>query len=201
MKNQVFMLSRRVALLFSILLVVGLAGGCGTDSDSGSKNANNNNNNNKGGISGGEEQLSLTYNGETADSNSSVRHVNALFVGEEFYVTIIGGWIGSGGESGTMTTRLVLEGDTDDVVKSGAYTLHNEVDGAMTASFKIENGYLGLPNSLISKSGTFTVNSVDVVDKKLNGLSANFDGTFTNSSDASDTTEYKIKGVILLPGK
>src|SRR5690554_675089 len=209
MKNQVFMLSRRVAMLFSILLVVGLAGACGTDSNSDAKATNN------GGGGGnednGEKGIALTYNGESIRANTSGGLVNALFNAplKSFTVTMTGGWTDADSDPsfGLITTRLTLKGSSDAAPETGTYALKAapmgiiDLSEAMSAAFVVESGPLGLPNSLAATSGTLTVSTLDFADNKLGQISLTFDGIFKNASDDTDTAEYKLKGSVDLPVK
>lgn len=209
MKNQVFMLSRRVALIFSILLTVGLAGACGTDSSSDSDGKETNNGGGGGDENHGEKGVALTYNGESIRANASGGMVNALFNApmQSFSVTMTGGWTDSDSDPafGLITTRLTLKGSSEAAPETGTYALKAAPMGIidlsedMSAAFVVESAPFGLPNSLAATSGTLTVSTLDFADNKLERISLTFDATFKNASDDADTAEYKLKGSVDLP--
>jgi len=201
MQSRIFMSSRRLSLLLGLLLVVGLAGGCSSDSDSDSGD--------KGSSSTGNKGISLTYNGDTIKAGTSVSAVNSMFIGKDFTTTIISGWASTDGDAkfGTITTRIKLEGDADDTLTPGRYELEEDtsgmgnLSGPMKAALVIEKGTLGLPSSVEATSGSFTISSAEMDGSKLAQISIDFDGTFKNKSDDTDTAEYQVKGSIELPKK
>lgn len=202
MKNRPFLVSRRIALLFGVLLVMGLAAGCGSDteSDNGGEGGNN--------TSGGDGGITLTYDGETVHANTSASATGAIFVGQlkKFNVTIVGGWDNADRDPafGVITTKILLIGDSETEVSTGTYTLEEDTDGMgflsgpMTAAFTVSGTPLGLPDKLIATSGTFKLDSIELVDSDLKRVAIDFDGMF-KSADESDSAEYKLTGSIDLP--
>lgn len=199
MQSQPSMLSRRIAPLFGVLLVLSLLAGC----NSGSKS-------DRGGASK-DDAIVLNYDGKSVQATTQVSSVNAMFVGKDYHVTIIGAWLAPNNpkkRSGIITTRLTLSGASETTVAKGSYALEDgeagdDLSGPMTAMFVVENAPLGLPKKLSATSGTFKIDSVDVSESgknpqrsKLDHIKLSYDGTFKNDKDDSDTTEYKLTGSI-----
>jgi len=197
MNNSVLLVVRRISFFVGLLSILGLLGACGQDSGSSKKSAAKD-----GGII-------LAYGDESVRATTAVRSVNAMMLGqsETFHVTIIGGWVDKNPDApsfGLITTRLTLRGESDSSVAKGQYALEESdynLSGAMTAALVLEGATMGLPRSLVATAGELKVNAIKQQENSLKSISLSFDGTFKNSRDDADNTEYKLSGHIDVPAK
>lgn len=209
MRKNLSKIMPRALLIPAIVLALCVLPACNEDSDSGSNNANNSSNsannqgsNNQGSNNQGNDEtsgLSVTYNGQTMGTNTTMSATNT-FVFEDnaqMMTTIIGGWANPEMDPtfGTITAKLAITDTVGQPIGAGAYTFNEDESAAKSARLTLSDAELGLPANLVAESGTLTITSLAMSGNSLDVLELTFDGTFKNS-EGSDTEEYKLTGAV-----
>lgn len=181
--------------------------------------------NSGGGGKSGENGIWLTYGDDTYAMTIAVNTVNNSIMGDSLMFTIIGGGLNDkakdlNGESNTgdvfdamnmATLRFVAEVSEGQVLQGASFTF----DGDDTF-LHVDGGVGDIPDSLISKSGTLTIDRIEYQDKELFGdgddpidltsnmkiqrLDYHFDGVFVQRSEREGAT-YPVSGKVAYTSK